>query len=316
MKISNTIYIIGAGAIGKSLAVFLKMAGKQVVLLRGSVEEGSTQIENIRIEAENGLVHETEIAIATLGSFPTLNGIVVLANKSYGNQYLATALKSKAGSSPIVLLQNGLGVEKPFMTNDFPEVYRCVLFVTSQIINQTSIRFKPVATCPVGLVKGHAKNRDNIVQQLYTPHFRFKSEEHIQQIIWKKAIINCVFNSVCPLLEVDNGIFHRNINALEIARRVISECAAIARDMGVLVDPGEVEQTLLQISKSSDGQLISTLQDIYNKRKTEIETLNFEVVRIAASLQKTDLVQQTKLLGELTKLKADVHLYNPELNKS
>ena len=47
-----------------------------------------------------------------------------------------------------------------------------------------------------------------IVKQLDTPEFGFKSEANIQHIIWKKAIANCVFNSVCPLLEADNGILY------------------------------------------------------------------------------------------------------------
>ena len=67
----------------------------------------------------------------------------------------------------------------------------------------------------------------------------------------------------------------------------------------------EVEKSLLQISKFSDGQEISTLQDIRNKRRTEIETLNPEIVRIARSLHKEEFVQKTKLLGELTRLKAE-----------
>jgi len=305
MKNQNTIYVIGAGAIGKALAVFLKMAGRQVILLRGSVDDGTTETSKIRVEMEND-VHEADIEITTLGAFKTLNGIVVLANKSYGNEHLAAALKSKVGASPIVLLQNGLGVEKPFMIDDFPEVHRCVLFVTCQSINATMLRFRPVAICPIGIVKGNANTLQHIVRELTTQHFVFASEEHIQQIIWKKAIVNSVFNSVCPLLEIDNGIFHRNANALNIARRVIAECTLIAREKGILIYAEDVEESLLKISRSSDGQLISTLQDILKKRRTEIDTLNFEIVRIAESVHNVEAVTETKLLGELTKLKADV----------
>jgi 2-dehydropantoate 2-reductase len=50
------------------------------------------------------------------------------------------------------------------------------------------------------------------------------------------------------------------------------------------------------------------LQDINNKRPTEIETLNFAVVAIAKSLGKESEVTHTKLLGELTKMKADLKL--------
>ncbi len=308
INIQNTIYIIGFGAIGKSLAVFLKLAGKHVVILRGSVDDGSIITENIEVETEDGIIHKATIEVGTLSAYDTLNGIIVLANKSYGNEHLAIALKNKIGSSPIVLLQNGLGVEKSFIDNGFSQVYRCVLFVTGQSTGQNQIRFKPVAISPVGIENGNLNILNFIIKELYTTHFEFKSEEQIQKVIWKKAIVNSVFNSVCSLLEVDNGIFHRNEASLGIARRVIFECTAIAKQKGIIIHPDEVEESLLQISKSSDGQLISTLQDILNKRKTEIETLNFEIVRIAESLDSVETVRVTKLLGELTKLKADARL--------
>ena len=303
----NSIFIVGSGAIGKALAVFLKLSGRNITLIRGSINDGSRKTQSIRVETANGTIHEADIDIATLSTFHSIDGIVVLATKSFGNEQLANLLKDKIGSSPLVLLQNGMGVEQPFIQNDFPEVYRCVLFVTSQSVDEKSVRFKPVAVCPIGIEKGTMDNLNNVVQLLHTPHFGFKTETHIQPIIWKKAIVNSVFNSVCPLLEVDNGIFHRNNAALQIARQIISECTAIAKEKGILIDTKEVEESLLQISKSSDGQLISTLQDIRNNRKTEIETLNFEIVRVANSLDKGHTVEKTQLLGELTMLKASLN---------
>lgn len=304
----NHIYILGSGAIGKALAVFLRISGQKVTLIRGSVNDGSVKTESIRVEMQNGTVSEADIEIRTLDTLPEIDGIIVLANKSFGNQQLAVSLKGKTGNSPIVLLQNGLGVEQPFVDQDFSEIYRCVLFVTSQTVNDSTVRFKPVSICPIGIELGSMESLQNIVQQLHTPEFSFKSEANIQHIIWKKAIANCVFNSVCPLLEADNGIFYRNPEAFEIARRIIAECVSIAKAKNIPLEAKEVEESLLLISKSSDGQLISTLQDIRNKRKTEIDTLNFEIVRIAESLGKSEAVLETKLLGELTKIKSEMNM--------
>jgi 2-dehydropantoate 2-reductase len=145
-----------------------------------------------------------------------------------------------------------------------------------------------------------------VVEQLNSPVFQFKAETDIQTAIWKKAIINSVFNSICPLLEIDNGVFQREAQALDIAKRVIAECAAIAKENGIDLEADEVVERLLLISKSSDGQLISTLQDINNNRPTEIETLNFEIVNIARVLNKENAVAYTKLLGELTRLKSEL----------
>ena len=115
-----------------------------------------------------------------------------------------------------------------------------------------------------------------------------------------------MFNSICPLLDIDNGIFHRHPGALAIGKRVIDECIAIARETGINLEQKDILDTVLLISKSSDGQLISTLQDIRNQRETEIESLNFAIVKLAAEMDKAHLVPTTELLGELTKLRSTV----------
>jgi 2-dehydropantoate 2-reductase len=156
------------------------------------------------------------------------------------------------------------------------------------------------------MIKGDDSTLKEIVEHLDNPHFRFRVETDIQPIIWKKAIINCVFNSICPLLEIDNGVFHRNEQVLAIAKRVVEECVQIAQTKGIPLSVDQVVESVLLISRSSDGQLISTLVDINNKRETEIETLNFAILDAARTLNKESVVRETKLLGELIRLKSDL----------
>lgn len=300
------IFIVGSGTIGKALAVFLSRAGRKVTMVRGSVYEGNAMFHRFAVEMENGSKYEANVEVATLNSLAALDGMVVLATKSFGNEKLAGKLKAKMGKSPLVLLQNGLGIEQPFLRHGYKRVYRGVLFVTSQPIDDVAVRFKPVSTCPVGIEQGNADQLNNIVAHLNTPGFGFKSDVNIQHTIWKKAIINCVFNSICPLLEVDNGIFHRNPKTLKIARRVIAECIHIAHAKGIALSSDDLETGLIQISRLSDGQEISTLQDMKRGRRTEIATLHDEIVRIAKQMNRREAVQETKLLGELTKIKAEL----------
>jgi 2-dehydropantoate 2-reductase len=305
---AQTIYIIGAGAIGKVLTVFLKLQGKNVVIIRGSVDDQPSYTESINVELSDKTSLEAAVEFNTLSNFNILDGIIILTSKSYGNLQLATALLGKIKNSPVVILQNGLGVEQSFTDLNFPEVYRCVLFATSQMITKNKLRFKPVSVSPVGIIKGSETNLSTIVELINSDHFRFRAEKNIQPVIWKKAIINSVFNSVCPLLEIDNGIFHRNEKVLQLARRIIAECIGIAKEMSVVLTIEDVVETLLMISRASDGQLISTYQDIQNKRQTEIETLNFAIVQMAKKVGRENEVTETKLLGELTKLKSELSM--------
>lgn len=298
---TDTIYIVGAGAIGKVLAVLLAQQQKKVIILRGSVEEANPQKEKIQVQLSSGETMEAAIEISSLSRYAMLKGLVVLTNKSFGNQRLADLLKPLINDTPLVLLQNGLNVEQPFTAHAFPHIYRCVLFATSQPNAVNRFSFKPVAASPIGIINGNKEMLAAVVEQLNNPWFPFRAGEDIQPVIWTKAIVNSVFNSVCPLLETDNGIFYRNRQALAVAERVITEGVAVAAANGIALHTPQVIQTLLSISNSADGQLISTYQDILNKRPTEIDTLNVAIVNSATD--KT-LVKETALLGELVKIKS------------
>lgn len=301
------IYIIGAGAIGKALAVCLKRKGSEVQLVRGSMDDGSTRYEEVvlSLEGERELIEN--IKVSTLSSIPKMEGIILLTNKSFGNQDLAKKLLHKARQSPVILLQNGLGVERPFIQSGFTQLYRCVLFATAQTLSGHRVRYRPVSPSPIGTVRGETIPLDTLVEQVDSPLFRFSAVENIEQIVWKKTMANCVFNSICPLLEVDNGIFHRDSEVFAMAREIIAECIVISRAKGIDFDAKDIEEQVLAISKLSDGQFISTLQDIQNNKETEIETLNLEILRIAQELGMEAQVKNTKLLGELIKSKSKLN---------
>lgn len=304
---SNKIFIIGAGAVGKALAVFLKLEGKDVSIIRGSVDNQPNDRELIKVQMADDSILQAEIEISSLSDHANFDGILVLANKSYGNEKLAESLLNRAKNNPIVLLQNGLGVEAPFMNLGFTKIYRAVLFTTCQLVSNNLVKFKPVAISQIGILKGKIVELQFVVNQINNTIFKFAVNENIQPIIWKKAIANCVFNSICPLLENDNGVFLRNDNVLELAKEVISECVKVAINQSINLTEKEVLDNVLMISKMSDGQLISTLQDMRNKRKTEIETLNFAIVNYAKQAGNELDVTTTRLLGELIKLKAELN---------
>jgi 2-dehydropantoate 2-reductase len=304
MEPQPDIYIIGAGAIGKVLAVILQSTGRNVTLIRGSVNDLVPYTETITVELADGAHISRTITISTINKFQTLDGIILLTNKSFGNATLATQLKYKTGNSPLVFLQNGLSIEQPFIAAGFPELYRCVLFATSQPSKANSYRFRPVNPSPIGIIRGTVETLQALLSTLNNDHFPFTFESNIQPTIWKKAIINSVFNSVCPLLETDNGIFHRNEKAREIAGIIVSECMTVAIKNRIELTHEAVMESLLVISKASDGQLISTYQDIRNGRRTEIDTLNMAI----AALDDDKITPVTKLLGEMILLKAAINL--------
>jgi 2-dehydropantoate 2-reductase len=302
----DKIYIVGSGAIGKALAVFLQLENKNVVLVRGRVDNKPDEDILVTVTHEDHQKFQQKITTTTFSNLIEINGIVLIAAKAFANAELAQKLKTKPGNFSIVLLQNGLNIEKPF--ENFANVHRCVLFSTSQVIDGHNVSFKMVTDSPVGNLLGENSKLDAIVKQINTPYFGFKSEPDILKVVWEKVIINCAFNSICPLLEVDNGIFHRNSEVTNLAKTIVGECVALAGKCEVELDPKEIEEKLLLISRRADGLLISTYEDIRNKRRTEIDSLNLEIARLADEIGIPELVSNTRLLGEMIRIKSEIRM--------
>lgn len=298
MSPAATIYVLGSGAIGFPLAAFLTRAGRRVVAVRTSQDGVASGPVAVTVHEQDGSF-TVPVETASLASLDTLDGTLVVTAKAHANRAIAARLREKGAAGPVIILQNGVGVEKPFLEAGFSPIYRCVLYITSQATAPDAFSIRPVTASPVGAVAGDPSGLEQVVDQLNTPGFPFRSEANIQREIWKKAIINAVFNSICPLLEVDNGIFARDEAAANLAREVVAECVTLTDRLGLDLSESELMDQLMRISKGSAGQLISTLQDIRSGRPTEIAFLNLEIARVAASLQPRVDLPKTELLGKL-----------------
>ena len=259
MSIKKQVFVLGSGAIGIALAINLILSNRDVILVRTSTDNISETEITISMKNIEEKIIKAPIKVVSLNKLNTIDGIIVIATKSYVNEDIALMLKEKhIYNTPLVIMQNGLGVEEPFITKGFQDIYRCVLFATSQIIGKDLVQYKPVAPSQIGIIRGKSENLPTIVELLNTPGFEFVIEDNIHTIIWEKAIINSAFNSICPLLEVDNGIFSRNKEALQIATKIVRECVAVAKALHIDLSEDKIMTQLQTISSRSSGQFIST----------------------------------------------------------
>ena len=299
----KTIYILGSGAIGFPLAAYLAHAGKNVLAIRTSRKD--IPKSRITVTVPHG-TNRISVPVETisLANLDSLDGTIVITTKAYANSAIAGELKEKGATGPVVIMQNGVGVEKPFLEAHFSSVYRGVLYITSQAASEYDFTVRPIRPSPIGIVNGDESGLEKCVDDLTTDGFPFRSEATIQREVWKKAILNSVFNSICPLLDVDNGVFVRDEETATLAREVVRECLALTDRLNITLSESELMEQIMLISKGSDGQLISTLQDIRSGRQTEIEFLNLEIARVAAALQPRLHLPRVELLGKMILVKS------------
>lgn len=301
---SDRIYILGAGSVGMSLAVHLANSGRLVTAVRTSADDIDPQATEVTVTGPEGRTFKSSVATVSLARLKRLAGVVVVTAKSYANHAIAARLKEMEILAPVVIMQNGVAVEDPYLALDALSIYRCILYVTGQKNGPHSYTFMPVTASLVGVVRGATEELDRLVRLLNTAEFPFIAHADIREEVWKKAAINAVFNSICTLLDVDNGIFVRDARAALLAREVVDECITVMQAMGFRVSAEAVMQQIFAVSRRSDGQLISTLQDINDGRDTEIDHLNLAIARIAGTVAPGAKISTTRVLGEMVRIKS------------
>ena len=308
MSPNGNIYVLGCGAVGLTLAAHLASAGRNAIAVRTGNPDVPAGTITITVKNAANPLLDVPVPTISLARLEPLDGVVVVSAKSHANGRIAAALSPKTVTGPLVVMQNGVGVENPFLESAFGQIYRCVLYVSGQSTSRNEVAFRPIASSPIGVIQGDNLCLAQTVALLTTPGFPFHPARDIQADIWKKAVINAVFNSICPLLDADNGIFFRDSEAAGLAAEIISECVVLANAAGVSLTQPEMMAQIMKISQGSDGILISTLQDIRNGRATEIESINVAMARLAGSMNPKIILPKTGLLGRMILAKSNLSM--------
>ena len=308
MERGTMIYVVGAGGIGMPLAALLASKKMPVTAVRTSIENVAPQTVDVVVGVAEGTALHATVQTVSLSKIDRSNddGLAVVTTKATANRTVAPLMLRAVGDVPVVVLQNGIGVEEPFVRAGFSRIYRGVLYATGQRVDEFSYRFREVSPSPIGPVHGGDDALAAIAESLSTQEFRFRTESRIEREVWKKAILNAAFNAICPLITIDNGVFDRDRDVARIARTVIEEAASVARGIGVDLETDELMEHLLLISRRARGQLISTLQDLLSGRETEIEFLNVAISQVGASLRPPIDPKVTRILGELVQAKSRI----------
>jgi len=119
---------------------------------------------------------------------------------------------------------------------------------------------------------------DSVLEILNDAELNASKSENIQQILWKKLLINVAINPVCSIAGVRNGALLEVTSLWQQAMQAMREAAIVARASGVDLGDIELESYLREVVSISPDNRCSMLQDIMAGRETEIDSLCGAVV--------------------------------------
>jgi 2-dehydropantoate 2-reductase len=265
------ICIVGPGAIGLFLAARLAQR-EQVTLVGRNVTSSNTQL----IRVVGALECQAEVSIS-----PHLveADLVLVATKAIHLEAVMPLLKDC--TSPVVFIQNGLGINHLTRTQ-LPGVplIRGLCWVGIVRDALYTVRCNGFSRIALGSLQGDT-DLLALQESLVKADLPTEIVDDIECAEWEKAMLNIGINGLCAITGERNGavIYSPHLHAILV--QLIHETQVVARAVGCDLD---LEESVIQSTRTTATNVNSMLQDIRAGRMTEIDYLNGFVMRLGNQL--------------------------------
>jgi 2-dehydropantoate 2-reductase len=212
--------------------------------------------------------------------------VFVVFVKSTTTEKAAAQFKAFAAPHTIAItLQNGLGNEA-ILRKYFGD-HGTAAGVTSQaatFLGPGRIRHAGKGPTHLGMADGDNSRLEPLVAALGTAGFDAHVSGDVASMIWSKLVVNVGINALTALTGLPNGALLDYEDLRAVMADVVAETVTVARARGVALTHADPLATVMDVCKKTAANKSSMLQDILNKRESEIDFINGAIVREAQSL--------------------------------
>lgn len=279
------IAIIGCGAMGSIYAGLLAKAGNEVFVVdRGAAHVAAINQAGLRVEGASGDIIARLRAFTQVPAEPA--DLVVLAVKAAHVEAAAARLHPLIGDATVILtIQNGVGSADVLaghvcagqlavgIAGGFGAVRRGPGHVYHNAMN--IVRMGPYSTLPMAAV-------ERIAGIWREAGFRAEAVANVLAMQWEKLICNAAYSAPCALTGLTVGEVMDDPDMGPVSRAAAVEAWHVARALGIDVKTEDPVALVRNFAAGMPAARPSMLQDIENRRRSEIDVINGGVSRAAA----------------------------------
>ena len=101
--------------------------------------------------------------------------------------------------------------------------------------------------------------------------------DDVEPYRWLKVIVNAAINPITAILRARNGVILEDPSARALAEAVVREGVGVVDRLGIRL-PGDPFGEVLRVAEATRNNYSSMLQDILNRRRTEVDYINGAIV--------------------------------------
>lgn len=266
--------IIGAGSIGLLIGSYLAEANMDVTMIvRKQAQAKTLSRDGIRrLEAGGEMVFQ-QVEATTRYDVLSEMDLCIVAVKYAQLKTLTSQLLPNYQSVPFLFIQNGLAhvdlIEQLSFDNiAFASVEHGALRQGLQTVSHNG-----VGHITIGLAKDlHPAYRE--LATASSMAFPIIYDDHVQQVLFRKALINCLINPLTTILRISNGELIQSPVNEQLMRQLYDECMEAFPSMQAMLPYEDVVGVCRRTSQNES----SMLTDFKKGRPMEIETIVSAVI--------------------------------------
>ncbi|MFA5779175.1 MAG: 2-dehydropantoate 2-reductase [Elusimicrobiota bacterium] len=287
------ITIIGAGAMGTLFAGLLSKGGNDVYLLtRNKKTEKILKKTGIKISGiTKTIIPSSKLKITTNPAEICRPDLIIILVKSRDTVSTVPSIKKMLGKDTIVLtLQNGLGnyetLSRYLSKKNLSRDCRGIIISGTTSESSTLVKSGEIIHTGKGETIIEEGNFSGQIAGIFNKcGIKTVLSDKIESVIWSKLVLNCAINPVAAISGVRNGEIIKYKNLFEVAVEAGKEVVTVAKKMKIKILFSDVAQIIKNVCLATSKNTNSMLADILSERKTEIDSLNGAVVKIAEKLK-------------------------------
>lgn len=309
------IAIVGPGTLGCLIGASLLKAGEDVWFLdnnparakklnaNGIKITGIGGADTVKVNPVRNSVAQCGISNGVKASVDPkeigISDLIIICVKSYDTEQAVKNAKPLIGDNSLVLtLQNGLG--NPEIISEILGQEKVVAGITScgsTSLGDGEIRYSGKGETIIGRwfqpntrknpKKWYIPRRrlEDIAAALKRANIETKISDNIKDVLWSKLIINVGINALSAITRLKNGALLDCQWTKDIMRLSALEAVKVAKRRRVDLIYSDPVKKIESVCSSCAENVSSMLQDVLDKRRTEIDYINGAIVSEAERLE-------------------------------
>lgn len=278
----------GAGAMGGLFGAKLAQAGEDTLLI-DVAQDAVASINSRGLEFTNKAGEQTTVPIKATADPQTIGSVdlmIVFVKCYHVESAMQLAAPILTDHSIVLTLQNGWGnVDRISRFVNPAQIMAGVTYNSATVVGPGCIRHTGLGKTVIGELNGALSSRlGDVTRVLKQTGFEIETTDKIVDTIWSKLALNVCTLPTSGLLRLFAHQLVEHNGVVELMRNLLHETVTVAKAQQIHLDEPERWEAITSLLQRAKGAKASMLQDIENRKRTEIDVINGAVVEAGRRL--------------------------------